>query len=115
MFVDESKKQDYLLVAAAIVPGDLSRARTTVRGLQKPGQRRLHVVNDLPGRGGVPHEHRAARSVPGTARRGHRRGRLRPADAREVLAIPDAIAWAWAHGGDARRRAEPLVTGVVRL
>lgn len=81
MFVDESKNQDYLLVAAETIPGELALARKTVRGLHKPGQRRLHMVkesparqhtimstlgtlDDLPGRVGVPHQHRAARSVP---------------------------------------------------
>jgi hypothetical protein len=32
-----------------------------------------------------------------------------------LLAIPDAIAWCWARGGDWRRRAEPLVVEVVTL
>jgi len=50
VFVDESKKQDYLLVAAVIIPGDLALARKTVRGLHKPGQRRLHMVKESPAR-----------------------------------------------------------------
>ena len=29
-----------------------------------------------------------------------------------ALAIPDAIAWCWAKGGDWRRRIEPVVTNV---
>ena len=34
------------------------------------------------------------------------------ASAEILLAIPDAIAWCWAKGGDWRRRIEPVVTGV---
>lgn len=30
-----------------------------------------------------------------------------------LLAIPDAIGWAWARGADWRRRARPLVNGVI--
>lgn len=32
-----------------------------------------------------------------------------------LLAIPDAIAWAWAKGGDWRSRCEPVVLGVVNV
>jgi hypothetical protein len=32
-----------------------------------------------------------------------------------LLAIPDAVAWAWARGGEWRTRARPLVSGVVKL
>ncbi|UZN03833.1 hypothetical protein [Cellulomonas sp. S1-8] len=32
-----------------------------------------------------------------------------------LLAIPDAIAWAWARGGDWRRRIDPIVERVVRV
>ena len=35
------------------------------------------------------------------------------ASAEPLLAVPDAIAWAWSKGGDWRRRAEPLVASVV--
>ena len=34
----------------------------------------------------------------------------RRASAEQLLAIPDAIAWCWAKGGDLRRRIEPAVT-----
>ncbi len=36
----------------------------------------------------------------------------RRASAEQLLAIPDAIAWCWAKGGDWRRRIEPAVTVV---
>jgi len=42
-----------------------------------------------------------------TLRYEHRR-----ASAEQLLAIPDAIAWCWANGGDWRRRIEPVVTDV---
>jgi hypothetical protein len=29
-----------------------------------------------------------------------------------LLAVPDAVAWCWAKGGDWRRRIEPVVTDV---
>ncbi|MDN5725296.1 MAG: hypothetical protein L0G99_05100 [Propionibacteriales bacterium] len=37
------------------------------------------------------------------------------AAAEPLLAIPDAIAWAWPKGGDWRRRCEPMVTQVVEV
>jgi hypothetical protein len=30
-----------------------------------------------------------------------------------LLALPDVVAWSWARGGEWRRRAAPLITGVV--
>ena len=36
----------------------------------------------------------------------------RRAAAEQLLALPDAIAWCWAKGGDWRRRIEPVVTEV---
>jgi len=42
-----------------------------------------------------------------TLRYEHRR-----AAAEQLLAVPDAIAWCWAKGGDWRRRVEPVVTDV---
>jgi len=42
-----------------------------------------------------------------TLRYEHRR-----AAAEQVLAVPDAIAWCWAKGGDWRRRVAPVVTDV---
>lgn len=32
-----------------------------------------------------------------------------------LLAIPDAVGWAWARGGDWRRRAQPLVVDIVDI
>lgn len=43
LFLDETKRRDYLLVAAAVPPGDLQPARRLLRGLVLPGQRRLHM------------------------------------------------------------------------
>jgi len=34
------------------------------------------------------------------------------AAAEQLLALPDAIAWCWAKGGDWRRRIEPVVADV---
>lgn len=42
-----------------------------------------------------------------TVRYEHRRAASDP-----LLAVPDAIAWCWAKGGDWRRRVEPVVTTV---
>lgn len=39
----------------------------------------------------------------------------RTAAAEPLLAIPDAIAWAWARGGDWRRRVGPVITAVVEV
>jgi len=39
----------------------------------------------------------------------------RRASVEQLLAIPDAIAWCWAKGGDWRRRIEPAVTTVKRV
>lgn len=33
----------------------------------------------------------------------------------QLLAIPDAIAWCWAKGGDWRRRIEPAVTTIRKV
>jgi hypothetical protein len=42
MFVDESQRKGYLLAAAVIVPEDLARVRSVLRGLRLAGERRLH-------------------------------------------------------------------------
>ena len=39
----------------------------------------------------------------------------RTAAAEPLLSIPDAVAWAWARGGDWRRRVEPVVERIVRV
>ncbi|NNU28574.1 hypothetical protein [Isoptericola sediminis] len=46
VFVDESKRRDYLLVAAVVVPREIAAARQVVRGLMLPGQRGLHMVKE---------------------------------------------------------------------
>lgn len=46
VFVDESKRGGYLMTAAAVLPGDLNRARQAVRSLILPGQRRLHFTHE---------------------------------------------------------------------
>jgi hypothetical protein len=46
VFVDESKKRDYLLVAAALPETALPGARRALRALLRPGQRRLHMVKE---------------------------------------------------------------------
>ncbi len=50
-FVDESRRnKDYLVAAALIVPGDLRRLRTSMRGLLLPGQKELHFKKETPSR-----------------------------------------------------------------
>jgi hypothetical protein len=46
VFVDESKRRGYLLVASVVVPGDLDSVRRVLRGLVLPGQRRLHMKDE---------------------------------------------------------------------
>jgi len=46
IFVDETKRRGYLLVASAVVPGDLDSTRRMLRGLVLPGQRRLHMKDE---------------------------------------------------------------------
>jgi len=163
VFVDESKKRDYLLVAAALPEAGLADARRALRALLRPGQRRLHMVKESPSRQrqivGVLREvgpavavyravsdgrsdvaRRAAcldamirdavradvrllvieREAGAEERDRHRLfdalgGRpspqyrhLAPAE-EQLLAIPDAIAWAWARGGPARRSIRALI------
>jgi hypothetical protein len=42
VFVDESKRDVYLVAAAVVAPTDLNGARTALRALQLPGTRRVH-------------------------------------------------------------------------
>jgi len=169
VFVDETKRRDYLLVAGVVLPVDLDAVRKVMRGLVLPGQRRLHmkdendsrkrsiataiavscvhatiydagrryrnererraaclraVVQDAAARGdsmlvleqddsmvGWDNqnliEFTRASGCRDTLRYEHRR-----AASELALAIPDAVAWCWAKGGDWRRRVEPVVTGV---
>ena len=169
VFVDETKRRGYLLVAGVVVPGDLDTVRRMLRGLVLPGQRRLHMKDENDQRrrsiataiavSGVTatiydagrryRDERARRAaclhalIIDAAQRGHAmlvleqddtllswdNQRLieftREAGCREtlryehrraaselLLAVPDAIAWCWAKGGDWRRRIEPVVTDV---
>lgn len=50
-FVDESRRNDtYLLAAAIVVPSDLRRLRSLLRGLLLPGQGELHFKKETPQR-----------------------------------------------------------------
>ena len=42
VFVDESKRNVYLVAAAVVAPADLTGARTALRAMQLPGTRRVH-------------------------------------------------------------------------
>jgi hypothetical protein len=44
IFADESKRNSFVLVAAVILPGDLTKMRQLLTSLRLPGQRRLHFV-----------------------------------------------------------------------
>jgi hypothetical protein len=50
VFVDESKRSDYLLAAAALSSTHARTARGLVRGLLLAGQRRVHMVKERPAR-----------------------------------------------------------------
>ena len=170
VFVDESKRADYLLVAAVVVPSETATVQKAVRGLMLPGQRRLHMVKEKPSRARTilstfgelglsvtlyqagrtyrtENQRREAclrRLVQDVSAADHSRLLLErdeslvKSDRRVIqrehkrlgcsfsydhdvaaqeplLCIPDAVAWAWGRGGDFRRRAELLVTDVVRL
>ncbi|GAA2666940.1 hypothetical protein GCM10010428_20090 [Actinosynnema pretiosum subsp. pretiosum] len=50
-FVDESRRRDtYLLAAALVEPEKLKKQRTALRGLLMPGQRELHFKKETPQR-----------------------------------------------------------------
>lgn len=166
VFVDESKKRDYLLVAAALPETQLPGARRALRALLRPGQRRLHMVKESGSRQrqvlGVIRElgprvtiYRAVSDGRSDVRRRAACLDLLIADAvtaryrmitlereagaeerdrqqlfahlsttttpryrhaapaeEQLLAIPDALAWAWARGGDVRRGVRSLVAAV---
>lgn len=172
VFVDESMRSGYLLVAAVVMPQDIDGARLGIRGLVKPGQRRLHMVKESPARkrlilqrltglgltatlyqAGPDYKTNIARRraclerlVRDAVASGETRVCLETADGVDqrdeqqlielvrrlkcrdtiawshahasqelLLAAPDAIAWAWAKGGEWRKRARPLVTSVVSV
>jgi len=168
VFVDETKRRGYLLVASAVVPSDLDATRRMLRGLVLPGQRRLHMkdesdprkrsiataiavsgvhatIYDAGQRYRTEWERRQAcltSLVADAAQRGDAmlileqddtliasdrkllyratrdagcpdlRYEHQRAAAELLLALPDAIAWCWAKGGNGRRRIQPVVTDV---
>jgi hypothetical protein len=168
VFVDETKRRGYLLVASVVVQGDLDPIRRTLRGLVLPGQRRLHMkdendsrkrsiataiadsgtratIYDAGRRYDTEWDRRSAclrALVTDAAQRGDAmlileqddtlvaadrkllyhaarhencpelRYEHRRAAAEQLLALPDAIAWCWAKGGDWRRRIAPVVVDV---
>ncbi len=50
LFIDEGKRQGYLLVAATIADGDAGGLRKAVTALRTPGSERLHFVRESDGR-----------------------------------------------------------------
>jgi hypothetical protein len=46
VFVDETKEKGYLVTAAALLPGNLERARRAARSLIMPRQRRVHFTSE---------------------------------------------------------------------
>ncbi len=172
VFVDETKRRDYLLVAGVVIAGDLDAVRAVLRELVLPGQRRLHMnsesdprrrsiasaITSSPLRATVYNAGRRYKTerdrraaclqslVNDAAEHGHGvlvleqddsllswdtqhlieftraagcrdslRYEHRRAASEHLLAIPDAIAWCWAKGGDWRRRIEPAVADVQQV
>jgi hypothetical protein len=173
VFVDESKARGFLLAAAQIPCGAVSRVRDKVTALHLPRQVRLHFTNESPQRrrqiisafasagdisatvydaSGYGDDGKAGRDA-AIAQMAASAARMRAsriilerddsaveqdtaiikaqlADAgvedvvgvdhlraREepLLAIPDALAWCWAKGGEWRKLADPLIADVVLL
>lgn len=168
VFVDETKRRGYLLVASAVVTGDLADTRRMLRGLVLSGQRRLHMKDESDSRKRSIATAIAVSGIAATiydAGQRYRTERERRAEClrtlvvdladhdvamlvleqddtlvasdrkllyratrdagcpelryehqraatEQLLALPDAIAWCWAKGGDWRRRIEPVVTDV---
>lgn len=50
VFVDETKSRDYVMAAAAVLPGDVTGARRLLRGLLLPGAERVHFRHERPSR-----------------------------------------------------------------
>jgi len=46
VFVDETKSRDYIMAAAAMLPGDVTGARKRLTGLLLPGQERIHFTHE---------------------------------------------------------------------
>ncbi len=53
VFVDETKRRDYLLVSVVIATEQLDPTRRTLRDLVMPGQRRLHMKDESNSRKGM--------------------------------------------------------------
>jgi hypothetical protein len=171
-FVDESKRRDYLLIAATVDASDLDRVRKLLAELLLGRERRLHMKNEndrrkrsiaaaIAGSGITATVYDAGRRYPtelerraaclaalvdDAAVRGDERLLLEQDDtllswdnqrlieatraagcrntlryehhktsAEHLLALPDAIGWCWAKGGDWRRRIQPVITVVRRV
>lgn len=116
VFVDETKAREYLLVAVAIENVDLKSARSTIRSLLVTG-----AIRDA--RTSICLEHddsmiQVDRSVLIAVIKAHRaennlQYRHDRAASEPLLALPDAVAWAWARGGEWRPRCEGMVTKVI--
>ena len=50
IFVDESKRRDYVMAAAPVLGDELAAARAVIKELLKPGQHHLHMKNEADGR-----------------------------------------------------------------
>ncbi len=50
VFVDETKSRDYVMAAAAVLPGELVESRKALRSLLLPGAQRLHFTHEKPAR-----------------------------------------------------------------
>jgi hypothetical protein len=46
LFVDETKSRGYLMIVACVMPNDLAQARSEVRKLLLPNQRKLHFTSE---------------------------------------------------------------------
>ncbi|GAB2582850.1 hypothetical protein [Microlunatus antarcticus] len=169
VFVDESKRRDFVLIAATVVPGNLATARRTIQDLYLPGQHGLHMVKEGAGRQrtilravaaidvavnvyfaskGTHNSEREARLrclerlVEDIAEQGHANLCLDRDDSiahvdrhtiarklnqvgytgltythgkvvnEPLLAIPDAVAWAWPQGGRWREACSDVVAHV---
>lgn len=140
-FVDETKYNGLLVVAAVLAPRDLAPDRTTMRGLCLPGQSRLHFTKERPSRRreiaaeicrtGVALNIYDATSI--RDQRQARAGCLRqivvdlaaarasltyehlPARSEPLLWIADAAAWCWTHGAAWQERLAPVVSDIKRI
>lgn len=166
LFIDETKRRDYLMVASAHIATDVAPLRSALRELLLPNQRWLHMKNERDSRkrqivrvivaaGVQATVYRAGTNyrtekqrreaclrhlVSENARAGETvavfdqddsllswdnqrlieftraencrdtfRYEHKNAPTELLLAVPDAIAWCWAKGGDWRARIRPVV------